>query len=147
MVLIETPDLVYNLRLPALAELELAGAIREVAAQYGVHRSAKNPENAQGLRIDRDAPEWLPHLPATVEVATYRIAQEALPNVVRHAGAGTCLVRISLDGVLELEITDVGIGLPPDRPAGVGLTSMRERAVELGETCEILPTPPVAPAC
>jgi signal transduction histidine kinase len=133
--------LVYNLRPPALDELGLAGAIREVAAQYGVYRSAKNPESTQGLRISVDAPERLPRLPAAVEVATYRIAQEALTNVVRHAGAGTCLVRISLDGALELEITDDGIGLPPDRPAGVGLTSMRERAVELGGTCEILPTP------
>jgi signal transduction histidine kinase len=131
--------LVYNLRPPALDELGLAGAIREAAAQYGACRSAKSPEDTQGPHIAVDAPERLGHLPAAVEVAAYRIAQEALTNVVRHAGAASCLVRLSLDSALELEITDDGIGMPTDRPAGVGLTSIRERAVELGGTCEVLP--------
>jgi len=128
--------LVYNLRPPTLDELGLEGAIREAAAQYG---AAKGRRDAPELRISVDAPERLPHLPAAVEVAAYRIAQEALTNVVRHADAGSCLVRLWLDDALELEITDDGIGIPADRPAGVGLASMRERAVELGGTCEILP--------
>ena len=127
--------LVYDLRPPALDELGLAGAIREAAAQY------ESPESALGLRISVDAPDRVPHLPAAVEVAAYRIAQEALTNVVRHANAGSCLVRISLAGALELEITDDGIGMPADHPAGVGLASIRERATELGGTCEILPVP------
>ncbi|HEX2729126.1 MAG TPA: sensor histidine kinase, partial [Rubrobacteraceae bacterium] len=127
--------LVYDLRPPALDELGLAGAIREAAAQY------EGPESARSLRISVDVPERVPHLPAAVEVAVYRITQEALTNVVRHADAGSCLVRISLAGALELEITDDGIGMPADHPAGVGLASMRERAIELGGTCEILPAP------
>ncbi len=80
-------------------------------------------------------------LPAAVEVAAYRIVQEALTNVVRHARARKCRVRLSVDDTLELEITDDGIGLPEDRRAGVGLSSMRERAAELGGTCEIGPSP------
>ncbi len=80
----------------------------------------------------------MPPLPAAVEVAAYRIAQEALTNVVRHARATSCLVRVSAeDGALELDVSDDGVGLPEDRTPGVGLSSMRERAEELGGACEI----------
>jgi len=123
--------LVYDLRPPALDELGLVEAVREAAAQYGVN----------GVSISIRAPERLPLLPAAVEVAAYRIVQEALTNVVRHAGADYCLVRLSLNEVLELEITDDGVGLPADRRAGVGLSSMLERAAELGGTCVIEPAP------
>ena len=136
--LADVKRLVYNLRPPTLDELGLAGAIREAAEQYG---SLNSRANAPGLRISVDAPERLPHLPAAVEVAAYRIAQEAMTNVVRHSDAGSCLVRLSLGDALELEITDDGTGITPHHPAGVGLASMRERAVELGGTCEILPPP------
>lgn len=88
-----------------------------------------------------EAPEQLPPLPAAVEVAVYRIAQEAVTNVARHARARTCRIRISLGKELQLEIIDDGVGLPLDRHAGVGLTSMRERAAELGGSCEIEPMP------
>jgi signal transduction histidine kinase len=120
--------LVYDLRPPALDELGLVGAVREATAQY----------REDGLSR---APERLPLLPAAVEVAAYRIVQEALTNVVRHAHAGSCLVRLSLGDVVELEITDDGVGLPADRRAGVGLSSMRERAAELGGKCVIEPLP------
>ncbi len=76
--------LVYNLRPPALDELGLTGAVRESAAQYGTNR----------LNISIEAPERLPALPAAVEVAAYRIVQEALTNVVRHAHASSCLIRL-----------------------------------------------------
>ena len=69
-------------------------------------------------------------------MAAYRIVQEAITNVVRHARARACRIRLSAGDELELEITDDGIGLPEDRHAGVGLFSMRERAAELGGTCE-----------
>jgi signal transduction histidine kinase len=119
--------LVYNLRPPALDELGLDGAIRASAAQYATN----------GLKISVDAPKVLPSLPAAVEVAAYRIAQEALTNVVRHAQASESIVRLRLDGELELEITDDGVGLAENRGTGVGLSSMRERAVELGGTCVV----------
>jgi signal transduction histidine kinase len=88
-----------------------------------------------------EAPADLPPLPAAVEVAAYRIACEALTNAARHAAARTCRVRISLDGGLRVEIVDDGTGLPSERRAGVGLLSMRERAEELGGTCEVGPGP------
>ena len=96
---------------------------------------------ALSLQITLEAPENTPPLPAAVEVAAYRIALEAMTNVSRHAGAQHCCVRLSLLDDLYLEITDDGRGLPQAVRAGVGLTSMRERAEELGGTCrtEVLP--------
>jgi len=88
-----------------------------------------------------EAPEQLPALPAAVEVAAYRVTQEALNNVTRHAQARTCVVRLALLDELQLEITDDGVGLPAELHAGVGLLSMRERAAELGGSCVIETTP------
>jgi signal transduction histidine kinase len=127
--------LVYGLRPPALDDLGLVGAIRQVAGSY----------DPSGLEVDVDAPEALPPLPAATEVAAYWIAQEALTNVVRHARAGHCFVVIVFDDpadTLTVTIEDDGIGLSPERRSGVGLQSMRERGEELGGTLviESLPT-------
>jgi signal transduction histidine kinase len=122
--------LVYALRPPALDALGLLAALRTQAAH----------QNHGGLRITIDGPEQLPPLPAAVEVAAYRIALEALSNVVRHAGARNCTVRLALDevaGTLRLEVTDDGRGIGEDCGTGVGLSSMRERAAELGGTLAI----------
>jgi signal transduction histidine kinase len=97
-----------------------------------------------GLVFSLEAPGNMPTLPAAVEVACYRIAQEAITNVARHSRAKTCRVRLSVDrgaGVLEVEIADDGAGISGDRVAGVGLSSMRERAEELGGTLEVEPGP------
>jgi signal transduction histidine kinase len=125
--------LVYALRPPELDELGLIGALRAQIARAAPSR----------LTITLDAPDSLPSLPAAVEVAAYRIAQEGLTNVVRHAEASTCLIRLVVAGAggLCLEIVDDGRGLPPARSPGVGLLSMRERAEELGGDCVIGPAP------
>jgi signal transduction histidine kinase len=123
--------LVYDLRPPALDELGLVEAVRERASRYGV--------GDEGFRATVEAPDELPPLPAAVEVAAYRIVQEALMNVSRHARASSCSVRLSCPNVhsLEIEVADDGVGLPDTPEGGVGLHSMRERAAELGGTCEI----------
>ncbi len=54
------------------------------------------------------------------------------------SGSGGLRSKVS---TLELEITDDGVGLPPERHSGVGLASMRERAQELGGTCSVEPAP------
>jgi signal transduction histidine kinase len=127
--------LVYNLRPPALDELGLLGAIRARAT----HDRAVSAGN--GLQVQVEAPDQLPPLPAAVEVAAYRIVQEALTNVVRHAQAHQCRVRLICADALYLEISDDGIGLNPDgmpkRQSGVGLLSMHERAAELGGRCVV----------
>jgi signal transduction histidine kinase len=119
--------LVDGLRPPALDELGLACALREHAAQYA----------HSGLTVLVEAPERLPALPAAVEVAAYRIALEAVTNAVRHAEARTCRVCLRADGDLSLEISDDGRGLTAADLIGMGLTSMRERAAELGGACAI----------
>ncbi len=119
--------LVYDLRPPALDELGLAGALREYATRV----------RSDELEISVQVSEPLPPLTAALEVATYRIITEALTNVHRHANARHCFVAVGVNGDLELEIQDDGAGLPKTYHAGVGLTSMRERAAELGGTCVI----------
>jgi two-component system NarL family sensor kinase len=76
-------------------------------------------------------------LPAAVEVAAYRIALEAMTNSLRHGGGRWCRVGLELNGALHLVIEDDGIGPPEQFRAGVGITSMRERASELGGSCSI----------
>ncbi|HEX5913500.1 MAG TPA: sensor histidine kinase, partial [Rubrobacter sp.] len=124
--------LVYDLRPPALDELGLIEAIRERASRYGV--------GDEGFLARVEAPDELPPLPAAVEVAAYRIVQEALTNVSRHARASACTVRLACaEGrALTIEVTDDGVGLPDTPEGGVGLSSMRERAAELGGECEIV---------
>jgi signal transduction histidine kinase len=124
--------LVYDLRPPALDDLGLAEALRRLAERYG--------SKDESLSVLVEAPEDLPNLPAAVEVAIYRITQEALTNVVRHAWARTCVVRLVVNDDVTLEIVDDGVGIYAERSAGVGLSSMRERASELGGSCVVQPT-------
>ena len=65
-------------------------------------------------------------------------------NVSRHARASACTVRLErTDGrALTIEVTDDGVGLPDTPEGGVGLSSMRERAAELGGECEIVRSRP-----
>jgi signal transduction histidine kinase len=125
----EIRRLVYNLRPPALDELGLLRAIEQEAPRQ------------PGLTITFTLPPELPELSAAVEVAVYRIVQEALANVVRHAQASCVSVRLAIDTDLRLTIADNGRGLPSAYRPGVGLHSMRERAEELGGTFRINASP------
>ena len=127
--------LVYGLRPPSLDELGLAGAVQEMARR---HRHPGGPDIT--VIIDGD----LSGLPAAVEVAAYRITDELLTNVGRHASAGVCTVRLSRGENLEVTVADDGVGIAADTPAGVGLLAIRERAAELGGTVAIGPGPQVS---
>ncbi len=119
-------SLVYDLRPPALDDLGLVAAVREQAARS----SARNDDASPSVTVE--ASGEVSGLPAAVEVAAFRIIQEALNNVFKHAHATTCTVTISVDGAeLVGAIIDDGRGLPPTRTDGVGMASMRERADEL----------------
>jgi signal transduction histidine kinase len=123
--------LIYGLRPPALDELGLIGSLRGLAS-----REASPPTT-----VTVTAPDALPPLPAAVEVAAYRIVQEALTNVARHARARSCTVRIAFErDVLLLKVADDGQGMEQPR-TGVGLQTMQERATELGGSCQITSTP------
>ena len=134
--------LVHDLRPATLDELGLLGAIRERALDFG---------SGPGLCVTVDVPQTMPPLPAAIEVAAYRIVQEGLMNVARHAAADHCHIGLAVDeNCLTIEITDNGVGLPAQleeaggqsaRPGGVGLPSIRERAAELSGACGVGPGP------
>jgi signal transduction histidine kinase len=143
-VLAEVRRIVYGLRPPALDQLGLAGALRAFAEAC---ERGELGETHPDLTVNVEIPQALPPLPAAVEVAAYHIGREALTNVIRHARAQRCTLRLVVkDGKkahLHLSIEDDGLGLSGTErravgvPTGVGLSSMRERAAELGGTCTI----------
>jgi len=97
--------------------LTLQGYIEGFARRTGIQATLNRQGELDNLGFD-------------VELAVFRIMQEALSNVQRHSGSPTAAIEISYDGsILRLQITDEGRGIPPglDR-SGVGLGSMRERA-------------------
>ncbi|MBB5874291.1 signal transduction histidine kinase [Allocatelliglobosispora scoriae] len=114
-------QLVDGLRPTVLDHLGLSAALRELVDRLG-----------GGLRTHLDCSVGADPIAAAVEVAAYRIVSEALTNVVRHASAETCAIRVWRDGDLHIEVTDDGRGLAPDYRPGMGLTSIRERCLELG---------------
>jgi signal transduction histidine kinase len=115
---------VEGLRPPALDELGLPGAVDELAQRLS---------DQEHLRIETHTPAVIPPLAAAIEVAAYRVAQEALTNAVRHSGATQCTVDVeALDGELRVRVRDNGSGLVKARSGGLGLAGMRERASEIG---------------
>ncbi len=124
----EVRRIVEGLRPPAIDDLGLFGAVAELGHELA---------GGSGLRVDLDLPAERPLLPAAVEVAAYRVAQEALTNVVRHAGATSCRVTGALDdGTLVIAVADDGRG-GAGPAAGLGMTSMRERAHEIGGDVDV----------
>jgi signal transduction histidine kinase len=114
--------LVEGLRPPALDELGLVGALRQAGSRLA---------GGAQVRVVIRA-EQLPALPAGVEVAAYRIATEAMTNVVKHADARNCVVDIDVEQTaLIVRVHDDGRGLERDAGLGHGLRTMRERAEEL----------------
>ena len=114
--------IVDGLRPPSLDDLGLLGVVKQYAE--GV--------TAAGLTVDVHCPSDLQLPGAATEVAAYRIVTEALTNVVRHAQASTCRVTIDQkDGWQLLTVADDGVGIRTSQ-AGVGTSSMLERALELG---------------
>ncbi len=132
--LAEIRRLTRELRPTALDELGIVEAIRQRAVELSVGAG----EGRVAIEVAADD---LPPLDAAVEAAAYRIAVEAMANVVRHAGAKRCAVRVSGNGVLVVEVSDDGVGFAAGRGAGVGMTSMRERCAELGGSLSVERTP------
>jgi signal transduction histidine kinase len=121
----EIRRLVEGLRPPALDELGLVAAVRQQAR--GMHTSGGAPQT-----VTIDAPDPMPALPAAAEVAAFRIVVEALTNVARHASSESAHVTLTVgtDG-LGIVVDDAGLNGTSWRP-GVGMSSMRERAEQVG---------------
>ncbi|MEA2972345.1 MAG: hypothetical protein QOG82_803 [Actinomycetota bacterium] len=94
---------------------------------------------AGGLDVRLEQRDTPPPLPAPVESAVYRIVQEALTNVTRHAHASTVTVRLGYDEGVTIEVTDDGRGGPAE--PGNGIRGMKERAAALGGTADAGPVP------
>ena len=90
----------------------------------------------EGFLATVEAPDELPPLPAAVEVAAYRIVQEALTNVSRHARASACTVRLACaDGrALTIEVTDDGVGLPDTPEAELASPRCASAPLSSGES-------------
>jgi two-component system, NarL family, sensor histidine kinase UhpB len=132
--LVEVREIARRLRPEALDELGLPSALRGLAA--GVERGA-------GLKVERDIEAPLPRLDQDEELVVYRVAQEALTNVARHASART--VRLALrseEAGLVLCVRDDGHGFDSaSTTEGDGVRGMRERAVLVGAAVKIESSP------
>lgn len=124
----EVRRIIDGLRPGALEDADLLSLLRLRAE----HLSATTP-----VRVTVTAPARMAPLPPDVEDAALRIVEEALTNVVRHAGATTCTVAVSLDDALRLIVRDDGRGFDGPRDGGVGVGSMQDRASRLGGALRI----------
>lgn len=129
----ELHRIIYDLRPSVLDDLGLVAAL-----QWWVARHLE----ARGVAVRMEFEGLDDRLPPEVETTVFRVAQEALTNVERHAGAETVLVQAShKDGHVSVEIEDDGAGFdsadltaPKDSGRGLGLLGMRERVELLGGT-------------
>jgi two-component system, NarL family, sensor histidine kinase UhpB len=111
-----------DLRPDLLVELGLRSALNALATRL---------TRQCGVVVDRDLDQNLPALGADAEVVLYRVAQEALTNVARHAGATRVTIELAhADGVVTLTVDDDGRGVPAHvGHEARGITGMRERAL------------------
>jgi two-component system sensor histidine kinase UhpB len=127
----EVRGIVRRLRPEALDDLGLRSAL--AALTNDVTRRT-------GVRVERRIAPDLPSLDPEEELVVYRVAQEALTNVVRHAGAQTAELALGVrEGRVELRVSDAGAGFDRGRaPDGTGLLGMRERALLIAADLEVL---------
>jgi len=98
------------------------------------------------IEVTLEVPETFSGLPKEMELSIFRVVQECLTNIHRHAGSPTAAIRITQDeACLRVEIEDAGKGIPPEKESllrlsahtGVGLRGMQERLRQLGGTLQI----------
>jgi signal transduction histidine kinase len=126
----------YLLYPPLLDEAGLLSALRWYAGGFAAR---------SGIKVDLDLPESFERLPLDTETVLFRIVQESLTNIHRHAGSETARIRLARDGeTLVLEIEDRGHGIQNaslkhimSGGGGVGIASMSERVEQLGGRLEI----------
>jgi len=132
----EVERITRNLRPSVLEHLGLPAVLRATETEF-VKRT--------GVPLKLVCPELAVRLPLEIEMAIFRILQEALTNVEKHARARHTTVRLQPRGkFIQLTIQDDGIGFAPDQPPakrkgrrGLGVLSMRERAAYVGGTLEV----------
>lgn len=136
--LAEMRALIFQLRPAALHEEGLVSAVRKLASAMAVR---------EGLDLHVDGVDVEPPLDPMVEEQLFRVVQEALHNIVKHAGAGRVQVLVRVDpdreDALELVITDDGDGFDTDaeHPGHLGLTYMAERVAQVGGRFSVTSVP------
>ena len=118
-----------DLRPEALDDLGLLNALIALTSRI----------DRQGLRVERRFSPRLPSTSSELELVIYRVAQEALTNVLRHAEASECVVSLEAsNGQIELRVSDDGIGMPRELPQDtIGIEGMRERALLANGTLSV----------
>ncbi len=128
----EVRRIARELRPEALDDLGLQSALRSLCTAAAAH---------DDLHVERELELEEPVSPE-VELVVYRVAQESLTNVMRHAGASEVLVALRhVGGGLRLVVRDDGRGLPPRINGGVGIAGMQERALHVGGRLSVASLP------
>jgi PAS domain S-box-containing protein len=125
-----------NLRPPLLDDFGLRKALVAHFERYSAQTSLHVTFSSRGLSYER--------LPVVVETAAFRVVQESLTNVARHAGGGNVEVDVRVaDDCVHVTVTDHGRGFDTDAPApaGAGLTGKHERVAQLGGTFQVSSAP------
>ena len=118
-----------ELRPEALDDLGLVSALAVLCERFG---------QRSGLTVDQHFVDELPELGPEAELVVYRVAQEALTNVARHAGVDRAELSLGAeDGVVVMAVSDHGPGLPAGTSPGTGMRGMRERAALIGARLQI----------
>lgn len=131
----ELHEVIFDLRPPDLDDIGVVAAIEAFTST--IQRT--------GLRCSLEVIDEPPPLTSEIRLGVYRIVQESLHNVIRHAQADEAIVRIETTGsLLRVSVRDNGTGFDPDeavRPRSLGLMSMRERASAIGATLRVVSHP------
>lgn len=129
-------DVARGLRPPGLDQLGLVAAVRGLLADV---------EDGGGARLDLEVGGAETRLDPDLELGAFRIVQEAISNVTRHAAARSATVRLGYDDAwLRVRVADDGrgfVGAPPGGDHHLGLAGMHERATLLGGSLEVSSTP------
>jgi len=136
----ELHRIIYDLRPSMLDDLGLLPAIRWMAQRHLA---------PQGVQVRCEFAEPIARLPFETEIAVFRAVQEAINNVVRHAGAETVLLEVAENGgVLEVDIEDDGrgfdvadVGGPSPSGRGLGILGMHERMELIGGSAKVASSP------
>jgi two-component system sensor histidine kinase UhpB len=130
-----TRDLSHDLHPFTLEYLGLVGALKKLCRDIG---------SKSTLAIQFSEKDGPSHLPSEVSHCLFRVAQEALQNIVKHGHARAASMELEgRGGHVLLRIVDDGIGMTPEQhhSGGMGLISMRERVCVVGGTCKVISGP------
>jgi two-component system, NarL family, sensor histidine kinase DevS len=133
----EVRQLAYELRPTVLDDVGLVAAVRRLAAELAERHGVKVHVALDGLHDDS-------RFASELETVVYRVVQEALTNVARHAAASHATVSIgATEGRLRALVVDDGVGFAParERPTSLGLAGMVERATLVGGRVDITSVP------